>query len=55
MPEGVAQATGVLQKVMRDIISEFYDWAIVILDDMLILTEDFQDAKASSKRFWTNV
>ena len=44
MPEGIAPATGVLQEVVRDIFSEFSEWAIVIFDNMLILAEDFQDA-----------
>ena len=44
MPELIALATGVLQKVVREIFLEFSGWAIVILDNMLILTEDFQGA-----------
>ena len=44
MPEGIAPATGVLQEVVKEIFSEFSDWAIVIFDNMLILAEDFQDA-----------
>ena len=44
MPEGIAPATGVLQEVVRDIFSDYSDWAIVIFDNMLILAEDAQDA-----------
>ena len=44
MPEGIAPATGILQEVVRDLFSDFSDWAIVIFDNMLILAEDATDA-----------
>ena len=44
MPEGIAPATGVLQETVRDIFSDFSEWAIVIFDNMLILAHDAQDA-----------
>ena len=44
MPEGIAPATGILQETVKEIFSDFDDWAIVIFDNMLILCSDPADA-----------
>ena len=42
MPEGVAPASGELQKIMVNIFGEFTDWTIVIFDNLLVLAYDWE-------------
>jgi len=44
MPEGIAPATGILQETVRELFSEFDEWAIVIFDNLLLLATDPVDA-----------
>ena len=44
MPEGVAPASIVLQDVMREIFSDYSDWAVIIFDNILLLAKDYEDA-----------
>jgi hypothetical protein len=44
MPEGVAPASGELQKIMVNIFGEFTDWTIVIFDNLLVLAYEWEDA-----------
>ena len=43
LPEGIANATGILQNIMRKIFEDFDEWTIVIHDNMLLLGHDVQD------------
>jgi hypothetical protein len=43
LPEGVGPGSGKLQETVRELFSEFSDWAIVIFDNILILADDEQD------------
>jgi hypothetical protein len=44
MPEGIGPASGVLQKAVSEIFSDFGEWMICIFDNLLILAMDFNDA-----------
>lgn len=44
MPEGIGPASGILQKAMSDIFSDFQEWAIVIFDNLLVMATDYDDA-----------
>ena len=46
MPEGISPATGILQKVVKEIFKDFDDWMIVIFDNFLVLAYDYVDAHA---------
>ena len=43
MPEGISPATGILHTVMTEIFKDLLEWAIVIFDNFLVVTSDFQD------------
>ena len=44
LPEGVATASGILQRIVSDIFYDFPDWTIVIFDNFLILADTYEDA-----------
>lgn len=44
LPEGVAPASFVLQKAVREIFAPYDEWTIAIFDNLLILAHDFDDA-----------
>jgi len=44
LPEGVPVASGHLQKVMSAIFADFWEWCIVIYDNILILCNSYADA-----------
>ena len=44
LPEGVGPASGLLQRIVREIFSPFEEWTIVIFDNFLVLADDYQDA-----------
>lgn len=46
LPEGVSPASLLLMATMSDIFMDYYQWMIVIFDNMLILALDYQDAYA---------
>ena len=50
LPEGVGPASGILQRVVREIFSECRDWIIVLFDNFLICAHDFADGIAKFKR-----
>ena len=43
LPEGVGPASGILQRAMDEVFSDFKEWMIVIFDNLLVLARDFQD------------
>lgn len=43
MPEGISPATGILHTIMTEIFKDLLEWAIVIFDNFLVVTSDFQD------------
>ena len=43
LPEGVAPASGTLQKIVMSIFSDFEDWTIAIFDNLLALASGYQD------------
>jgi hypothetical protein len=51
LPEGVSPASGILQRIVSDIFSDFDDWTIVIFDNFLILAHDLIDAKHRLEQF----
>jgi hypothetical protein len=51
MPEGVGPASGVLQRLVSEIFSDFQDWCITIFDNFLILAHDYADAYVKVERF----
>ena len=51
MPEGVSPATGVLQGHMRDIFSDFKEWAVVIFDNFCLGGSSPEDLFAKLKLF----
>jgi hypothetical protein len=44
LPEGVGPASGILQKCVMDIFSDFDPWTIAIFDNLLILAHSYEDA-----------
>ena len=44
LPEGVGPASGLLQRIVREIFAPFEEWTIVIFDNFLVLADDYQDA-----------
>jgi hypothetical protein len=44
VPEGVGPASGILQKCVMDIFSDFDSWTIAIFDNLLILAHSYTDA-----------
>ena len=44
VPEGVGPASGILQKCVMDIFSDFESWTIAIFDNLLILAHSYTDA-----------
>ena len=44
LPEGVSPASGILQKIVREIFADYSDWIIVIYDNFLILAKGYADA-----------
>jgi len=44
VPEGVGPASGLLQRCVMDIFSDFDEWTIAIFDNLLVLAHDFRDA-----------
>jgi hypothetical protein len=51
MPEGIGPASGILQKHMAAIFSDFADWSIVLFDNMLLLAHDHMDAYSKLTKF----
>ena len=52
LPEGVSPASGILQRIVSEIFSDFDDWTIVIFDNFLILANDLLDAKNRMEQFF---
>ena len=50
LPEGVPQGSGLLQEIMTDIFSEYFDWTIVIFDNLLVLAHDMDDMLSKVKK-----
>ena len=44
VPEGIGPASGILQKCVMDIFSDFDTWTIAIFDNLLILAHSYTDA-----------
>lgn len=44
MPEGIGPASGILQRHVADIFSDFRDWSIVCFDNILLMAHDLDDA-----------
>jgi len=44
LPEGVAPASGILQRMVATVYADFSDWCIVMFDNMLILCDSMEDA-----------
>ena len=44
VPKGVGPASGILQKCVMDIFSDYGSWTIAILDNLLILAHSYEDA-----------
>ena len=44
VPEGVGPASGILQKCVMDIFSDYDSWTIAIFDNLLILAHSYSDA-----------
>jgi RNase H-like domain found in reverse transcriptase len=44
VPEGIGPASGILQKCVMDIFSDFDSWTIAIFDNLLILAHSYSDA-----------
>jgi hypothetical protein len=44
MPKGVSPASGVRMTVMREIFIDFNEWMIVIHDNLLVCSHDYDDA-----------
>ena len=53
MPEGISVGSGELQRMMRDIFSDFDDWSIIMFDNVLLLAHDYDDAHEKLKKFLT--
>jgi hypothetical protein len=51
MPEGIGPASGILQKHMASIFSDFLDWAVILFDNMLLLAHDHRDAYDKLNKF----
>ena len=43
LPEGVAPASGTLQKMVMSLFDDFRDWTICIFDNILVLCNDYDD------------
>ena len=43
LPEGVAPASGILQKTVMSLFEDFSDWSICIFDNILVLCNDYED------------
>jgi hypothetical protein len=50
LPEGVGPASGILQRLVRDIFADFDDWMVVIFDNFLVLADDYADAYTKLER-----
>lgn len=44
LPEGVGPASGILQRIVMNIFSDFDEWTIAIFDNLLVLAHDYADA-----------
>ncbi|MDO8094970.1 MAG: RNase H-like domain-containing protein [Candidatus Brocadiales bacterium] len=51
MPEGVGPATGILQKYMEEIFSDFDPWSIVLFDNILLLCDTYEDGLVKLEKF----
>lgn len=49
LPEGVAPASGTLQKMVMEIFNDFSPWTIVIFDNILVLCKDHSDGMSKLK------
>ena len=43
LPEGVNPASMALMQVMYNMFVDFYEWTIVIFDNILVLANDYED------------
>ena len=43
LPEGVNPASMALMKIMYDMFVDYYEWTIVIFDNILVLATDYED------------
>ena len=43
LPEGVAPASGTLQKMVMSIFQDFGEWTVAIFDNLLVLVDDYED------------
>ena len=50
LPEGVPPASGILQKFVSEVFSDFEEWTIYIFDNLLVLADDYQDGYAKVRR-----
>jgi hypothetical protein len=46
MPEGVSPASLILMAIMGEVFADYYEWMIVIFDNILVLAHDYNDAFA---------
>jgi hypothetical protein len=52
MPEGIAPASGILQRTMSDVFKDFDDWTIVIFDNILIMANTYEELYSHLKLFF---
>jgi hypothetical protein len=45
MPEGIGPASGILQSIVASLFEDFGDFVIAIFDNLLVLCEDYNDAR----------
>lgn len=50
MPEGIGPASGVLQKDISEIFRDFSEWCIAIFDNLLVLANDYADARVKCEK-----
>ena len=50
LPEGVAPASGVLQRMVMSLFEDFSDWMVRLFDNVLVLCENFADGVEKLKK-----
>jgi len=50
LPEGVAPASGILQKMVMSVFSDFSDWTVALFDNLLVLCHDLKDGIEKFKK-----
>jgi len=50
LPEGVAPASGILQRMVMSVFGDFSDWVITLFDNILVLCHDIDDGVEKLRR-----